>query len=345
MIKRIKKMFQMFSSNIVIDLGSENTIISNYRENTGKDNIINIQPTSVAYNSSTDEIYIGEDADKLINKSPDFRIINPVRNGVIVDDSVAVKLVRELLNRVIKHNLFMDLNFYISIPSSSSAVDIRMFKEVLYDVGAGNVYLIDSTLATALGAGLDLKSERAYMILNIGSDVTEMGIVSMRKTIHQKTFKVGGKNICNAIISIVKDIHNVSIGQKAAKRLLKNLGTFNIDNENQHDYEEVQGKCLDSSDIRVAKRIKVSRLEVFDAINYIFGDLLIMISDELSEIPSDTLSDIMTNGFYIAGGVSNLSGIGEFFERNVGIKTFIVNDSKMAIVNGLFKSVEMNLGK
>lgn len=343
MLKKIRKVFQMFSSNIVIDLGSENTIIANYKGNQGGGNIINIQPTSVAYNSSTDEIYIGEDADKLIDKSPDFRIIKPVRNGVIVDDAVAVKLVRELTSKVVKNNIFMDLNFYISIPSASSAVDIRMFKEVLYDVGAGNVYLIDSTLATALGAGLDLSSDKTYMILNIGSDATEMGVVSMRKTIHQKTFKIGGENICNAIISIVKDVHNVSIGYKTAVRLLKGLGTFEITNENKYDVIEVQGKSLNSSDIRIAKRINVSRVEVFDAINYIFNSLLNMISDEIEGMPSDTISDIMSNGLYIAGGVSNLDGIARYFDVNVGIKTHIVNDSKMAIVNGLFKSVEMNM--
>ena len=343
MFSKIKRAMQMFSKNIVIDLGSESTIIASYLENVGQENVINIQPTSVAYNSSTDEIYIGSDADKLIDKSPDFKIINPIKNGVIIDDAVAVKLVRELTGKIVKNSLFVNWNFYIAIPSSSSAVDIRMFKEVLYDAGAGNVYLIDSTLATALGAGLDINSDKTYMILNIGADVTELGVISMKKTIFQKTFRIGGSNICNAIISIVRDVYGVSIGYKTAMRLLKQLGTFNITNENRFDSIEVQGKSINIGDIRVAKRISVTRSEVYDAIIYVFNDLMNKVGDEMSTIPSDTISEIMSSGLYLSGGVSNISGINDFISNTIGVKSFIVEDSKMAIVNGLIKTVKMHL--
>lgn len=345
MIRSIRRIFQNLSNNLAIDLGSENTVVLNYRKNKGEENEIIVNPTTVAYNKTNDEIYIGEDADKLMDKTVDFKIVKPVEYGVIVDNDVAVKMIRELIAKYLKRGILSDLNFYIATPSSSNVVDKRIFKEVLYDAGASNVFMVDSTLATALGAGLEVNSERAYMILNIGSDVTEVGIVSMKNTIYQKTFKLGGQDICEALISIIKNNYNVSIGMKTANQLLRELGTFYIDSSNAKDKVTVQGKSFDVKDIRIAKNINIKRSEVFQAIQIVIDDLIFKINEILDEIPSDIFTEVVNGGIYIAGGVALIDGIDAFIGERLDIKSTVIKNPKEAIINGLAETIEMNFDK
>lgn len=64
------------------------------------------------------------------------------------------------------------------IPTTATVWDRQRLHEVLLQAGCSSVEIIQEPIAPAIGAELDLSSEYAHMLIDIGEGVTDLAIVA-----------------------------------------------------------------------------------------------------------------------------------------------------------------------
>jgi rod shape-determining protein MreB len=66
------------------------------------------------------------------------------------------------------------------------------FQQAATNAGAGKVFLIEESMAAAIGAGLPVTEPRGVMVVDIGGGTTEVAILSLRGLTYSNSVRVGG---------------------------------------------------------------------------------------------------------------------------------------------------------
>jgi rod shape-determining protein MreB len=89
-------LFDFFTSDIAIDLGTANTLIIH------KDKIVVDEPSIVALNKNTGKVIaIGKEAMQMHEKTHDsIKTIRPLKDGVIADFTAAEQMIRGMIKMI-----------------------------------------------------------------------------------------------------------------------------------------------------------------------------------------------------------------------------------------------------
>jgi len=144
--------FDSFSTDLAIDLGTANTLI--YAK--GRDIVLN-EPSVVAYsvrNGRKVVHAVGEDARMMLGRTPgNIEAIRPMKDGVIADFEVAEAMIKHFIQKVNKKRIFPGrTKVVICVPAGATAVEKRAIYQSAEQAGASKVFLIPEPTAAALGA-------------------------------------------------------------------------------------------------------------------------------------------------------------------------------------------------
>ena len=147
-------MYNMFSSDLAVDLGTANTLI--YVKGRG---VVSSEPSVVAINSNTKEILaIGQEAKNMLGRTPaNISAVRPMKDGVIADYDTTEKMIRYFILKVHNRRSLVRPRMVICIPSGVTQVEKRAVKDSAIQAGAREVYLIEEPMAAAIGAGLPIQ--------------------------------------------------------------------------------------------------------------------------------------------------------------------------------------------
>ena len=163
----INNFFGRFSQDIGIDLGTANTLV--YVR--GKGVVIN-EPSVVAINKKTNEVLaIGKEAQRMVGKTPAHIVaIRPLRHGVISDFEVTEQMLSYFIQKVHEDGFhFLPRpRIVIGIPSSVTEVERRAVEEASLRAGARAVFLIEESMAAAIGSRLPIHEATGNIIVDIG---------------------------------------------------------------------------------------------------------------------------------------------------------------------------------
>ena len=210
----------IFERDIAVDLGTSSTLL--FEQGKG---IAAREPTVVAVDRVNGKILkVGQDAQKMLGRTPaNIVAIRPVSAGVISDYEMAAQMLRELVGRLTSFSLFKP-RVLACVPSSITGVEERAMIDAAIEAGARRVYLLETAVATAMGAGVDISKPDGHMIIDIGGGTTEIAIVSAGGVVECESIKVAGTSFDEAIVKYVRRKHNMLIGLTAAEELKRNIG-------------------------------------------------------------------------------------------------------------------------
>ena len=162
--------FNRFVSDIGIDLGTCNTLI--YVPDKGV--IIN-EPSVVAVEKGTNRVIaVGEDAKRMLWKTPgNIMAIRPLKDGVIADMDTTEKMIKYFISKVLPHRRLIKPRMVIGIPSCITDVESRAVNDSALKAGAGEVKVLEESLAAAIGANIPIHEPAGNMICDIGGGTTE----------------------------------------------------------------------------------------------------------------------------------------------------------------------------
>ena len=325
-----------FSKDIGIDLGTANSLV--YVKGRG---IIINEPTIAAVNNKTNQVLaIGDEAKKMLGRAPShISVVRPLINGVISDFEMAQETLRHYFKRISSNKLFGFHRAVIGIPSNLTEVERKSVEDVVLLAGASKVFLIEEPVAAALGARLPIDEPVANMIIDIGGGTTDIAIISMNGTVNSKSLKIAGDKFNDDIIKFIRDEFKLLIGEPTAEELKIAIGAA-IPLEEKLELL-IRGRDMSTG---LPREVIIKSHQIRAAINRSLH-LIIEATKETIEIaPPELAGDILARGIYLCGGGSLLRGIDVLIEKEVGVKTTVIDDPLTCVVRGTGAAVE-NISK
>ncbi len=318
----------LFEKDIAIDMGTSTTLI--FEQGKG---VVSREPTVVAVDKFNGKILkVGQDAQKMLGRTPaNIVAIKPVNNGVISDYEMTAQMLRELIGRITTVSLFKPC-ILACVPSSINGVEERAVIDAAIEAGARKVYLLETAVATALGAGIDISKPDGHMIIDIGGGTTEIAVISVGGVAECESIKVAGASFDEAIVRYVRNKYNVRIGLTTAEEIKRSIGC--IIQRPDAGIEEVKGQNLTNG---LPKTVELSSTELIEAFVEPMNKILEAVHAVLERTPPQLVGDLDKNGIIMSGGGSLIYGIDRLIERSTGIRTVVVDDAVSCAAYGAGK--------
>ena len=200
-----QKLARFLSSDIGIDLGTANCLV--YLKDRG---IVFSEPSVVAISKQTHEaLAVGNEAKKMLGRTPDnITALRPMKYGVIADYETTGVMLRHFIEKakmiLPPRSRLIRPRVLIAVPSGITEVETRAVKDSAERAGAGDIFLIEEPMASAIGVGLPVSEPTGSMIVDIGGGTTEVAVISLAGIVEKKSVRVGGDEMDAAISEHLK---------------------------------------------------------------------------------------------------------------------------------------------
>lgn len=324
--KRISKS-SLFSSDIGIDLGTANTLV--YVRGRG---IVLNEPSVVTVNDKTGQVVaIGKEAKMMLGKTPPHvRVVRPLSHGVISDFEVTEELLAYLIRKAQgdRTRLFGP-RVVVGVPTGVTNVESRAVRDAALASGAREVYIVEETMAGAIGAKLPVRDPVGTMVLDIGGGTTDIAVIALGGTVASKSSHVAGDRFNENIIDFVRSEFQLAIGEKTAEDVKIGIGAVLPLSEPLT--QAVRGRDLATG---LPREVKLTDTHIREALQPSLDKLMEAMKEVIEATPPELLSDVLERGVTVFGGGALLRGLPEMLSNMLGVPVFVATDPLTAVVRG-----------
>lgn len=325
--KFLGKIYEMFSNDIGIDLGTANTLV--YLE--GKGIVVN-EPSVVAVNQKTGQVLaVGAPAKEMLGKTPGHVVaVRPIVDGVISDFEVTEEMMSYLISRAEGDSKkWLGPRVVVGVPSGITNVERRAVKDATVNAGAREVHIVEEPMAAAIGIGLPIHEPVGSMVVDMGGGTTDIAVISLGGVVHSKNIKVAGDKLNSDITAFLRNELKILIGERTAEEIKISIG--NVLRSDSPSEMAVRGRDLITG---LPREVVITEADVREAISASIESLIDAIKEVIEITPPEVLSDIMYRGLHLVGGGALLKGLRDLLEASLKIPVHIADDPLTAVVRG-----------
>lgn len=334
----MSKFSEMFSLDLGIDLGTANTLV--YVRGRG---IVLSEPSVVAVERGTKRVIaVGQEAKRMLGRTPgDIIAIRPLRDGVIADFETTEKMIKFFIEKVMPKSLFKPKpRVVMGVPSCITEVEKRAVRESAEQAGAKEIYLIEESMAAAIGANIPINEPAGNMICDIGGGTTEISVISLGGMVISNAIRIGGDEFDEAIIKHIKLVHNLVIGESSAEEIKIRIG--NAYPEREVKKIEIKGRDTISG---LPKILEMDSFEIRDALQEPINIIVEEIKKTLDQTPPELAADIVERGIVLTGGGALLTGLSKLISSQTGVPVIIAENPLLCVALGAGRFLETILKK
>ncbi|RKE38705.1 rod shape-determining protein MreB [Paraburkholderia sp. BL23I1N1] len=322
---------RLFRHSVAVDLGTANTLI--YTDNGG---IVLNEPSVVAFQKESAAgqkrvTAVGAEARQLLGRAPNnVEAVRPMRHGVIANFSAAEQMIRQFVDMARPRPLFSRrAAFTLCVPEGATQVERRAIREAAVAAGAWKVSLIGESLASAVGAGLPVSEAVGSMVVDIGGGTTEVGVISLGGLAYSGSIRVGGDSFDMAIVSYVRSLYGVLLGEQTAEHVKKGIGSAVRDVPVEH--MNATGRSVDDG---LPRTVQLSNHDIADAIEGPLRQVIGAVKRALETAPAELVTDIAHSGIVLTGGGALLGNLGRRLTNELGLEVHVADEPLTCAVRG-----------
>ena len=322
-----RKIKNLFSNNIGIDLGTANTLV--YVEDRG---IVLNEPSVVALNKKTGRVVaVGTDAQKMIGRTPSHIVaIRPLVDGVISDFEVTEEMIAYLLNKAQGNSRkIIGPRVVVGVPSGITNVETRAVRDAVRNAGAREVHIIEEPMVAAIGSRLPIKEAIGSVMIDIGGGTSDIAIMSLGGVVNSRNIRIAGDKFNEDIIQYVRSKFKVLIGEKTAERLKIDICSA-IPLEQPLE-TTMRGRDLISG---LPKEIKINDTHIRKAISQSLVLLLDSVKQVLEMTPPEIVADILNRGVYLSGGGALIKNLDKLLSDVIKVPVYVVDNPLTSVARG-----------
>ncbi len=332
----LHRLFHYFNSDLAVDLGTANTLISVVGEGLVLD-----EPSVVAVQQDTGRILsggcaVGHLAKQMQGRTPDsIAVVRPLASGVITDFTLCEAMLRYFLRKVRPGGFRRRPRVLVAVPGCITPVEKRAVFNSVQRAGARQVWLLSEAKAAAIGVGLPIAEPIASMVVDIGGGTTETAVLSLADTVAAESVRTGGDEMDRAIVDYLRRHFSLRIGLPAAERLRIELGSaFPLEEE---QVREVSGLDTVSG---LPRKATVTSEEIRQALGDPLQKILEAIKATLDRCSPDLAADLVSGGLVLCGGGSLLRRMDRFITEQTGLPARVAAEPLAAVVGGMLICLE-----
>jgi len=313
------------SPDIGLDLGTANTVV--YERGAG---VLVSEPSVVAYDTRSGEIVaIGHAAKEMEGRTPPYvSVVHPLRRGTISDFRAAQTLVARLVDRTLSTRPRLAPRLVAAIPGCATDIECKAVEQAVRAAGARYTTYVPQAVAAAVGAGLDVTSCSAQMVVNIGGGTTEIAILGTAGVIALASVPIGGDQFDQAIVHRLRREY-FAIGLPTAERLKCELGYAG----------RIPGRgsvLVDGNDLRdrAPRRREVAESLVGEAMRDGLARIMHAAMAVMESVEPDVAADLIESGITLTGGGALIAGLGSALGARANVPATVAPDPLTCVARG-----------
>jgi rod shape-determining protein MreB len=256
----------------------------------------------------------------------------PLREGVVVDPYEVASLLRPLLSRARRFGVAPGVA--VGIPAETSFKERRALHVAMCAAGADEVEVVAEPQAAAIGAGLELDSPYAHMIVDIGEGVTDCAIIRGGGILYASTIRIGCGTLREQIQTGYRQRWGIDLPRGDAERLLEGAGVGDAAGWSAGNQPAEAGGKTAAPDGTAP-----STIHAF--VDPGVAGIVESVNDQLRDIPHDLGCEIIEAGIVLTGGGALLPGMRERLQRATAISVTVPRDPLDTVIKGLTHMLDL----
>jgi len=332
----LQRLFRYISSDLAVDLGTANTLISV----VGEGLVLN-EPSVVAVEQGTGRVLsggcaVGHLAKQMQGRTPDsIAVMRPLSSGVITDFQLCEAMLRYFLRKAQPPGWRLAPRVLVGVPGCITPVERRAVLNSVHRAGARQVWLIPEVKAAAVGVGLPIAEPVASMVCDVGGGTTEVAVMSLGDTVAVQSVRTGGDEMDRAIVDYLRRHYSLRIGLPTAERLRIEIGSAYALPEER--VQEISGLDTVSG---LPRKATITSEEVRQALGDPLAAILDAIKGTLDHCSPDLAADLVDHGLVLCGVGALLRRLDRFLGDQTGLPVRLAAEPLTAVAKGLLICLE-----
>ena len=321
-----------------IDLGTANTLI--YVKDSG---IILNEPSVIAVeNRSGKTLAVGFNAKEMLGKAPhNISVVRPLQDGVISDFDRTADMLKNFLETALRARKIRNFRVVVGVPSGVTEVEKRAVSEVVRQLGASEVFILEEPMAAAIGAGMDVDGTTGCLIADIGGGTTDVAIIALGGIVCSTSIRHAGDKINEAIIQYMRKRHSLLIGERTAENLKVNIGCacMDVDEKGNEIIKTMNARGRDIIS-GLPKTLEATNKDMMIALQESMDIIVDAIKGTIEKAPPEIAADIADRGMILSGGGGMIYNLDKLIKKRTGMEVSIAENAFEAVALGAGKSLE-----
>lgn len=291
--------------------------------------LVSAEPTPQGYQI----IGLGSEAKAMLGKTNDsVEVFSPVSNGQVKNYEYTKALLMHFFEKLdFKKNRDSIL---VLVNCGLSQKDKETFLSLLYEIGFKEVMLVPTVFCSLIGAGKNISSTKANMVVNIGGGSTDIAVINMNSIVKGATLGLGGRAVDVAVANTIAYNNGLVIGLGTSEKLKTEVGSlYPNDTLNM----EVTGVDIES---KIPRSYIISSNDLLVVLEPFFDEIIRSIDVTITSLPPEITTDIINNGVLFVGGMSNITGLDYYLKNHFKYPFKIVEDCENVSILGAGKLLD-----
>jgi len=319
--------------DLAVDLGTANTrlYVRGHGLIADEPTLIKIQPETGAVEA------VGARAARLSKLDQFAYSISPLHAGVVADVEAASSLLKFLLSRAQKLGILKPRALACA-PTDACDEEREALIEVTRRAGASAVVVVPEPLAAAIGAGLDVSSPYAQMLVDIGDGVTDIAIIRSGTLITTSAVRTACSDLRHCVAQMIAFRYGVLLFPDEAERLTRMVGA-------SRDYERERLFLTEGTDLLTGEPMSlcISSHDVMEAIEQPLEIIIDAIHKAVRDLPLQTSCEVIENGICLTGGGAQLHGMSDRLAKATSLSVRAADDPMRAVINGACQMLKVGI--
>ncbi len=321
-----------------IDLGTANTLI--YVKGSG---IVLNEPSVIAVDTRRSKnIWVGNEAKRMLGKAPaDVSVVRPLQDGVISDFDRTADMLRSFLEAALKIKRIRNFRVAVGVPSGVTEVEKRAVEEIVRQMGATEVFILEEPMAAAIGAGMPVDGPDGCMIADIGGGTTDVAIIALGGVVTSTSIRHAGDKMNEAIIQYMRKRHSLLIGERTAEQLKIGIGCACMDEDENGDEiittMEARGRDIISG---LPKTMAVTNKDIMLALEESIDIIVDAIKSTIEKAPPEIAADIAEYGMLLSGGGGKIHNLDKVVKKRTDMDVRVAENAFEAVAEGTGMSLD-----
>lgn len=244
-------------------------------------------------------------------------------------------MLKAFLETALKVKRIRNFRVVVGVPSGVTEVEKRAVEEIVRQMGATDVFILEEPMAAAIGAGMPVDGTTGCMIADIGGGTTDVAIIALGGIVTSTSIRHAGDKMNEAIIQYMRKRHALLIGERTAEELKINIGCACMD-EDENGNEIIKTMDARGRDIvsGLPKTLQVTNKDMMIALQESLDIIVDAIKTTIEKAPPEIAADIAEHGMLLSGGGGEIYNLDRLIKKKTDMNVEVAENAFEAVAVG-----------